>query len=170
MGNTYFNTSAAHEFWRRMHRSIEDWLGIDLRSARARSAIGNGSKNKNAPPAGRGQVGPGTLKMASALPRLVLGRSGSLDGLHCVEFALPLCTCVRVWGRRCQRGLSTGWGNRPFRSTGNLVVSCHDGMPCTSRSDRVGAHYEPGLRLTFRSTEDRDCRTLKPPPLSLVRS
>src|SRR3954463_8088139 len=34
-------------------------------------------------------------------------------------------------------------------------------MPCSSRSDRVGAHYEPGLRLTIRSTEDRDCRTLK---------
>src|SRR5882724_6502035 len=102
--------------------------------------------------------------MASALPRLELGRSGLLDGLHFVEFALPLCTCVRVWGHRCQRGLATGWGNRPFRSTGNLVVSCHDGMHCTSRSDRVGAHYEPGLRLTFRSTEDRDCRTLKPPP------
>src|SRR3954470_22609613 len=32
-------------------------------------------------------------------------------------------------------------------------------MPCSSRSDLVGAHYEPGLRLTIRSTEDRDSRT-----------
>jgi hypothetical protein len=31
---------------------------------------------KEAPPSGRGQVGPGTLKMASALPRRELGRSG----------------------------------------------------------------------------------------------
>jgi hypothetical protein len=159
MGNTYFNTSAVHEF------------GGEC-TDRSKTVLGSATDRKTKGPAsgGGGQVGPGTLKMASALPRLELGRSGSLDGLHCVEFALPLCTCVRVWGHRCQRGLSTGWGNRPFRSTGNLVVSCHDGMPCSSRSDRVGAHYEPGLRLTFRSTEDRDCRTLKPPPSSLVRS
>src|SRR5258705_5265297 len=82
-----------------------------LRSARARSArrLATDRKTKKAPPAGRGQVGPGTLKMASALPRLELGRAGSLDGLHFVEFALPLCTCVRVWGHHCQRCLSTGW-------------------------------------------------------------
>src|SRR6266545_3514528 len=48
---------------------------------------------KKAPPGGRGEVRPATLKMASALPRLELGRSGSLDGLHFVEFALPLCAC-----------------------------------------------------------------------------
>jgi len=66
--------------------------GIEI-GALVSSATRKRSGLKKAPPGGRGEVGPGTLKMASALPRLELGRLGSLDGLHFIEFALPLCAC-----------------------------------------------------------------------------